>query len=246
MSAARGSTPPEDTQAREATLSRWVSIVAALISLGAAGVSCLSLSEQREANEQQQLANEQQKDGNEEQARANEEQKRVNDEARAEKQSEFASLVSWWERGGQLYLQNLSSVPIRDAEIRYRADFADEARDQEDPNRSVIHDGPPMIVYRTIPPCTLIAINGRTLQELYLGPRENRPNGTGMLNMYWMRVDFTDGHGRWSIESGGTPEPETPRDSAEFIEEGTLTLSDFANLRDTNWIVEQRISGCGA
>jgi hypothetical protein len=223
----------ERVQAQEAKKGTRTSRWALALSAVAVAVSVFSLTEQRSINNSQRSINEA--------------QRRVIEEARAEKQMEHAIRVSWWESGGQeLNIQNRSLVPIKTVLLRYRATFADPNKGED---ALVPNNEGPLFVFSGIAPCTIITIDQKAVEDYYLGPRRERPdsNAAGVTSVHWVRVDFTDVHGRWGVTSGGGPESVDPVNITDFDLEGSLMLSDLGFLRDTqDWVVEQSASDCGS
>jgi hypothetical protein len=237
MSGAQRYTPPTDrVQADEAIkrnrTSRLALMASILFSILALGVSLVSYLEQRSINADQ-------KD-------INEEQRRVIEDARAEKRVEHAIRVSWWTRGYEFHIQNRSLVPIKSVMLRYGASFQDP--DKEDEALVPIEEGP-LFLIDGIAPCTMLTLNWEAISNYYLGRAERSESSvSGIRDVYWERIDFTDAHGRWAVASGGAPRSIDPLDLSGLDLEGYVSILQFqvSPNGDDWWTVEQPASDCGS
>ncbi len=219
-----GASPPTWADVRQALeaikgnqTSRLALRTSVAFSILALAVSLLGYCEQRSANESQ-------KGINEDQRRAIEDQILVNDEGRADKQREYAVRVHWWTdntSNSPVYIQNRSPIPIRQVALRYKmlgaGDFGLNAENVP------LYTGAPVIMIVTIPPCTILTLDGEAIEELYLGSIDVRADRSDRQAMYWSRLDFNDVHGTWSVQEDGTLKTRASSDSVESVE-GDLGL----------------------
>ncbi len=220
ISGARRYTPPPDqVQADEAVKGNRTSRLAlgasVLFSILALAVSLAGFLEQREIND---------------------DQRRVNEEARAEKMLEYAVRVSWWNSGPELHIQNRSLVPINNVMLQYKVIVLES--DGKKGNPVISTYGKPLYMFVAIAPCTIITLDRDAILEYYLEPTEKRH----LNSIHWVRLDFTDAHGRWAVTSGGGPEPIDPVD----IVDPHLRWRTGFFQKDEDWVVEQPASDCGS
>ncbi|WP_138758736.1 hypothetical protein [Modestobacter altitudinis] len=238
----RWTPPPEQVQADAAVdgnrTSRWALWISVIFSILALLVSIGSLVEQKSINEEQRRINADQRRAMDDQRRAIDDQIRANDESRTDESMEYAIRVSWWlnPNGDVLTIQNRSTVPIRDVTLRYKA--MSEASQSTPWENLPIYDGSPVIYQDVIAPCTSLSIDALGLRKKYEG--EPPEYGVyGFTTLAFVRVDFIDAHGSWSIGVSGE-EPQI------------LKVEDRLEFKDGDWpfppefMEEQPASDCGS
>jgi hypothetical protein len=182
--------------------------------------------------------NEEQRAINSDQRRAIDDQIRANDEDRVDESMEYAIRVSWWRNpaGDNVTIQNRSTVPIRDVTLRFKGVFADDPT--FDWENIPIHDSSPVVIVGLIPPCTSYTIDGGILYDRYTGSPPDY-GMYGLVSMFWVRVDFVDVHGSWSVgEAGQHPQVLEPEDRIVFAEGDWPISGDL--------ITEESASDCGS
>lgn len=214
-------------------IQRWALGASVLFSLLALVVSVVGLILQNGINNDQRAINADQR-------RAIDDQIATNNEQRVDEAMEYAIRVSWWQNasGDVVTIQNRSTVPISGVTFRYRAmGPADTSTPYED---LPLHGGTPVAFLEVIPPCTSLAVDMEEIRNRWVG--EPPDYGVyGFVNIAFVRVDFIDVHGSWSVgPSGEEPQTLAEDERIETWGEGSYPLPADLLLE------EQPASDCGS
>jgi hypothetical protein len=187
------STPPQvdEVDTRRAGIAEavqsWGTLVSTVIAAIAVFIAGLGVSLQAEANDKQ--------------AEALRDQVEINNLVRDDNQMEYASRISWWiaysgDGKATVRIQNRSVVPVRSVFMRVRMTVLNVL--ETDP-REATFEWQPWLMLPVIPPCSAFSFSIKD----HLPVPQERVIGTIEVS----ELLFSDVHGKWTVTSGGAPEP---------------------------------------